>query len=179
MNAGAGLTSLEALNDWYAALAQFKAEAHNALTSVALALQRANDWLLEKQAQWKREIHRAEDAVAQARAELRTRKLEKWEGHDPDTTVQEKNLQKALSRLEFVEGQLERTRQWIAQLPGVIEDTYDGPARNLTFFLDSDLTRALAVLARQLGALEQYTNLAPAMPASEPPSAPPATGTPS
>src|SRR5262249_12611951 len=55
MNAGAGVHSLDALTDWYAALTQFCDETQNGLTSMALALQRAFDWLAEQQQEWRRE----------------------------------------------------------------------------------------------------------------------------
>ena len=45
MNPGAGVTSLPVLHDWYASLAEFRTEAGDALTSLALSLQQAAAWL--------------------------------------------------------------------------------------------------------------------------------------
>ena len=64
MNAGAGVTSLAVLHDWYAALAEFRTEAQDALTALALSLQRADDWLGEQQQYWQRQIRACEDEVS-------------------------------------------------------------------------------------------------------------------
>jgi hypothetical protein len=160
MNEGAGVHSLAALRDWYAALALFKSEAQNALTSVALTLQHAANWLVEQQHQWRREQRRAEDAVVQARTELRRKEYQDWMGKKPDTTVEQKALARAVARLEFVEERMAATRRWIQSLPGAIQDTYQGPSRSLSFFLDSELSRAMALLARQMGSLEHYVAMA-------------------
>jgi hypothetical protein len=162
MNAGADVASLAALNDWYAALVEFRTKAENALASVALSLQHATAWLGEQQQYWHRQVRLCEEAVVQAKAELRARQLSNLSGERPDCTVQEVNLRKAKARLQFAEDQVEAVRRWAKRLPTEILDTYDGPAHQLTAFLDADLSGGLAVLARQLTALEQYTNLRPA-----------------
>jgi hypothetical protein len=181
MNPGAGVTSLAALTEWYAALAEFGTEAQNALVSLALSLQRAHDWLGEQQQHWKRQIRECEDDVTQAKAELVNRQYIDFSDNHPDTTVQEENLRLAKARLEFAEERLEAARRWMKQLPLEIRDTYDGPARQFTFFLEGELPRGLAQLADQLTALEQYVNLHPGTMAPKPAGAPatdPAAATP-
>lgn len=171
MNTGAGVTSLDALNEWYAALAEFRTDAQNALTALALALQRADDWLGEQQQYWQRQIRVCEEAVVEAKAELTNRRHADFSGRVPDCTVQEKNLRLAEARLEFAEERLEAVRRWMKHLTLEIRDTFDGPSRHLALFLEADLPRGLALLARQLTALEQYANLRAdvAAPAAGPP----------
>jgi hypothetical protein len=170
MTPGAGVRSLDALKDWYAALALFRNEAQNAQTSLALALQRAADFLGEQQVVWQRRIRKAEEDVTQAKAELRHRRLLKdFDGRHPDTTVQEKNLARALDGLRHAEDRLDVTRRWLQRLPTVIRDVYDGPARGLSFFVEIDLARALAELAKQLTALELYVGLQPVASPAPPP----------
>lgn len=182
MNAGAGVTSLSALTEWYSALAEFGTEAQNALVSLALSLQRAADWLDEQQQHWRHQIRMCEDEVTQARAELTSRRYTDYSGNHPDTTVQEENLRLAQGRLQFAEDRLEAVRRWKKRLPLEIRDTYDGPSRHLAFFLDGDLPRGLALLARQLTALEQYANVGsgtgPAPAVTAPAPAAPAAATP-
>ncbi len=161
MNAGADVRSLDALRDWHAAVVDFRGRAQNALTSLTMSLQRAADWLADQRRHWQREIRKAEDAVYEARTALRNKQYQDWGGKKPDTTVEEKALARATARLQFAEERLEATRQWERNLPGVIQDTCEGPIRNLGSFLDGDLPRALALLARQVEALEGYTALAP------------------
>jgi hypothetical protein len=162
MTPGAGVRSLDALKDWYSALALYQNEAQNAQTSINLALQRAADYLSRQQGFWQHQIRKAEEQVTVAKQELRNRQWKDKDGHHPDTTVQEENLEIALARLHNAQDRLEATRRWLQRLPSVIRDVYDGPARHLAFFLDIDLPRAQAELAKQLTALEQYLGVQPA-----------------
>ena len=159
MSAGAGVTSFEVLHDWYVAVAEFRTEAQNALIDLSLSLQHAAAWLGEQENYWHRQIRVCEEEVTQAKAELTNRKYTDRSGNTPDCTVQEENLRRAKARLEFSEDRLEAVRRWKKQLPGEVRDTYQGPSSHLTFFLEGDLPRGLALLARQLTALEQYANL--------------------
>jgi hypothetical protein len=173
MNAGAGVSSLAALQEWYASLIAFRTDAQAALTALALSLQRAADWLGEQEHYWRRRIRECEEEIVEAKAELVNRQYAEFLGDRPDCTVQEENLARARARLEFAEDRREAVRRWMKRLPTDVRDVYDGPTRQLTFFLEGELPRGLAVLARQLTALEQYVNLradaGPAAPAEEKP----------
>src|SRR5262249_8707936 len=131
MNEGAGVHALAAVQDWYAALALFRDDAGNALTSMTLALQKAGDWLVEQQPFLRRERGRGEEEVSRARTELLARQYQDWSGHVPDTTVQEKALRKAQARLGYVEERLDAIRRWMQRLPVAIQDFFEGPARTL------------------------------------------------
>jgi hypothetical protein len=161
MKPGAAVTSFAALNDFYGALAGFRTEALNALSTLGMALQRSVDWLTGQQHHWDRQIRVCEEEVSQAKAELRTRRFANLSGERPDCTLQEDNLRRAKARLQFAEERLAAVGRWLKRLPTDIHDVYDGPTRHLGFFLEADLERGLAVLARQLTALEQYANLGP------------------
>jgi hypothetical protein len=160
MSTGADINSFAVLRDWYAALTVFRSEGQDALTTLTLALQHCAAWLGEQQQHWHREIRVCEDAVTEAKTELRQRKMfPDAFGHTPDTTVQEKNLLRAKARLRAAEERLEAVRRWMLRLPREISAVYDGAANHLSHFLDADLPSAQAQLARQLTALEQYANL--------------------
>jgi hypothetical protein len=159
MNPGAGVTSVEALHEWYAALASFREEAGDALTSMALTLQRAADWLDDQQQYWQREIRACEEELTQAKTELTNREFTDFLGHKLDTSLQEENLRKAKGRLAFAEERLDSVQRWRKRLPLEVRETYDGPVRHLGFLLETELPRGLAVLARQINALEQYVNI--------------------
>jgi multidrug resistance efflux pump len=159
MSAGAGVTSLDVLHDWYAAVAQCRTEAQNALIDLSLSLQRAASWLDEQEHYWHRQIQACEEEVTQAKAELTSRRFTGYRDQPPDCTVQEKNLRKAQAHLEAAEDRLKAVRRWMVKLPREVCATYDGPAGRLALFLDGELPAGLALLARQLTALEQYANL--------------------
>jgi hypothetical protein len=158
MNAGAGVTSFAALQDWYAALAKFRTEAQDALTELSLSLRRAAAWLDEQQHQWQRQIRACEEAVTQAKTELTNRRYTDFSGNTPDCTVQEKNLRKAQARLQAAEDRLDAVRAWMIRLPRETCAIYDGPTGRLALFVDADVPSGLALLARQLTALEKYAN---------------------
>jgi len=160
MSTGADVNSFAVLHDWYAALTVFRAEGQDALTTLTLALQHCAAWLGEQQQYWHREIRASEDAVTEAKTELRQRKMfPDAFGHTPDCTVQEKNLLRAKARLRAAEERLEAVRRWTLRLPREISAIYDGAAGHLSHFLDAELPAGQAQLARQLTALEQYANL--------------------
>jgi hypothetical protein len=156
MNSGADVKSLAVLHDWYAAVVEFRAEAQDSLSALAMSLQRAAAWLTEQQGYWQREIRAREEDVAQAQTELRTRRIPNTFGEVADCTVQEKALRRAKAQLEESEERLAAVRRWMMRLPREICDNYQGPAGHLTAFLDSNLPSGLALLSRQLTALEKY-----------------------
>jgi hypothetical protein len=159
MSAGAGVTSFEVLHDWYAAVAEFRTEAQNALIDLSLSLQRAAAWLGERENYWHRQIRVCEEEVTQAKAELTSKRFTGYRDQPPDCTVEEKNLRKAQARLEAAEDRLKAVRRWMVKLPREVCANYDGPAGRLALFLDGELPAGLALLARQLAALEHYAAL--------------------
>lgn len=161
MNTGAGVESFQALTDWHACLTEFRTDAQNAVTAVALSLQRAADWVADQQKHWRAEIRKTEDRIVEAKTALRNKQYEDYSGGHPDTTVEEKELREAVAYHEFAQEQHDTARRWSLKLPTLIEDAWLGPSRNLTFFLDSDLPRAMALLTRQIAALEQYAATTP------------------
>jgi hypothetical protein len=172
MNAGADVRSLEALEHWYGALAQFRAEGQNAMTTLALSLQHASAWLEDQHTHWHRAIRQAEDEVSRARIELHNRQYQSFTGEKLDTTVQEKELRAAEAELDFAQERLSAVRRWMHQLPQVVQDLYQGPSRRLEFCLDVTLAQTLAQLGRHLSALEQYLGRKPSprLPTADPPS---------
>lgn len=183
MTDGADVRSLAALRDWHAALAAYGETLAEALAGVALELRRATDWLEEQQEQWQRAVRDREHDVTRAKAELAQRRFPTWDGRLPDCTVQEKNLRRAEAALEEAQEQVERCRRWQSRLPKLVEETYTGASRRLAHFLEAELPRALADLARRIAVLERYADspagtaawpVAPPPPpaALEPPSSP-------
>ncbi len=113
----------------------------------------------EQQQYWQRQVRQAYEDMVQAKTHLRSRKSLESDIYKPDCSEFEEDLERAMRRLEYCEDRQERTRRWQHKLPVVIRETYDGPSRNLTFFLDADLPRALAELGRQMTSLERYLGI--------------------
>jgi len=157
----ADVRSIDAVRDWHAALANYADSLSEALAGVELELRRGDEWLDEQQALWKQAIRDCEEEVVRAKAELSQRKFKTWDGRDPDTTVQERALRRAKARLEHAEVQVERVRQWKGRLPKIIDEMYRGAGRRLQHFLEDDLPKGQAELARRIASLEVYAELRP------------------
>jgi hypothetical protein len=176
----ADVRSIDAVRDWHAALAGYADSLNEALAGVDLEIRRAYDWLDEQHAAWRQAVRDCEDEVVQAKAELSQRKFQTWDGREPDCTVQEKALRMARARLQHAEEQVVKVRQWIGRLPKLIDEIYHGASRRLRNFMEDELPKGQAELARRLAALETYAGLRPDFapgPAgsSETPNAPPTT----
>ena len=157
----AHVSSLDALQDFYAGLGQFRADGLDAITALALDVRRAFDWLAEQKKSWDRAVRESEDAVTEAKAALARKQLVAPGDRKPDTTYEEKELQKAKNRLQYAEEKAERTRRWEPLLQRAVEE-YDGPIRQLANRLEIDLPRAMALVKRMIGSLENYLNQATA-----------------
>jgi hypothetical protein len=158
---GADVHAIDALEDWHNALCLFREEATEALSSVALEIRRAFDWIDEEGKAWHRETREAEEAVVRAKAELAQRKTPDYSGRIPDTSVQEENLARAKARLRFAEEQVEVCRKWATRLPKMISEEYDGRSRRLNNFLDTDMPTAIAHLNSRIQSLHAYTQVKP------------------
>lgn len=161
MNPGANVTSLPALEAWHAALVIFRTDALDALASVSTEINRIEGWLTQQLSHWQRTSRDGEEEVAQAKNELRSRRFPDWSGRMPDTTVQEEHLAEVERKLDFARDQIQVVRRWIINLGAEIGEVYDAPARHLGQFLEGDMPRAIAVLARQMDAIDAYLQLAP------------------
>lgn len=155
MSNSAHVTSLESLEEWKAALCTFTAEAKDALSAVEMEINRALDLLNDQSKHWHAAVRKAEDGVFQAKNELSRRKMMRINDRPVDTTEQEKELKKALAKLEYAQEKHDATRRWQRELPHAIKD-YESPARQLANFLEADMPKADALLQTKLAALEQY-----------------------
>jgi hypothetical protein len=164
MTPGADVHAIDALQDWHNALCVFRMEATESLSSIALEVRRAFDWIDEQGKYWKAEVRDAEDDLLRAKSELQQRKTPDYSGRTPDTSVQEKNLARAKARLEFAQDQIEICRKWAAQLPKMVSEEYEGAARRLANFLEMDLTSAIDLLNLRIDRLQAYTQVQPTSP---------------
>jgi hypothetical protein len=167
MGPGADVHAIDALEDWHNALCLFREEAADALSSIALEVRRAYDWVEEEGKAWQREVREAEDDVVRAKAELNQRKTPNFAGRIPDTSVQEENLARAKARLRFAEDQVEVCRKWATKLPKLVNEEYEGAARRLSGFLEIELPTAIADLASRIDRLHRYTDTKPEGPPPE------------
>jgi hypothetical protein len=155
----ADVRSIDAVRDWHTALVDYSDMLAEALAGVSLEIRRAHDWIGEQLTRWQRAVRDCEDDVVRRKAELSQRKFPNWDGREPDCSVQEKNLRLAKARLEHAQDQVVKCRQWLARFPKMIDEVYTGPSRRLANFLEAELPKGLADLARRVTALELYASM--------------------
>ena len=178
----ADVRDLEVLREWLAALATCRADANEALTAIRVEVGRGIEWVNEQYHLWQRSLRRFDDAVVQAKADLAAKKFPDVNGRMPDTTVEERNLRRAVARLEHAQEQVEPCRRWMTTLPKLVDEIFHGPAQRLANLLDIDVPRGAAVLERRVEALERYaelrTDYSASGPLTPPPLPPPAEPSP-
>lgn len=160
----ARVTSIQAVEAFRTALAEFVTDARDALCAVDAEVRRSEDWLAEQHKHWQRELRKRHEDLLRAKNELASRKYQNRDGRGLGSTEQEKAVKKAQARLEEAETKLANCRRWAPLLHHAVHE-YQGPARQLGGVLDTDVLQALAILHNKLAALEAYLNIAPpAMP---------------
>lgn len=155
----ADVRDIDVLREWLAALATYRSEAGEALVGLRVEIGRGIEWVNEQLHLWQRSIRKFDDAVVQAKAELAAKRFPDFNGRMPDTTVEERNLRRAVARLEHAQEQVVVCRRWLTALPKVVDEVFHGPAQRLANLLEADLPRGAAVLDRRIDALERYANL--------------------
>src|SRR5437868_7435995 len=99
MRPPARVMSIDLLRDWQAALATFRAEAMDALTTAGLDVRRSFDWLEDQRRAWKKAVRDRYDEVVQAKAALARKQWVLPGERQPDTTEEIKALRLAQRRL--------------------------------------------------------------------------------
>jgi hypothetical protein len=174
----ADVRDIDALRDWLAALATYRSDANESLTALRVEINRGIEWVHEQYQLWQRSIRRFDDAVVQAKADLAAKRFPDVNGRMPDTTVEERNLRRAVAKLEYAHEQVAKCRRWVAELPKLVDEIFHGPAQRLANLLDIDVPRGAAVLTRRIESLELYAGLRADYSGSAPlPPPPPAPST--
>jgi hypothetical protein len=155
MAGAARVSSIAALEDFKAHLAEFGVEAGNALASIEMEIRRVFEWLEVQAKNWQREVRKRQELVVRAKSDLDTRKWMSKDGRGPGTTEQEVALEEAVRSLRRAEQKVENCRRWARLLPQEVVEC-EGPARVLSGFLESELRKALALLQQKIAALDAY-----------------------
>jgi hypothetical protein len=160
MSRAARVHSVEALDRVHQALSQFAQEVREALVAATSDIQRTFAWLEQESKWWKGEILRRQDQLGQARNALNRKKLERVFGRKPDLTEEERAYRRARLRLEQAEAMVVQIRQAVVALERAVL-LYQGPAQQLSGYLDTGVPRSLAWLERKEEALAAYLALRP------------------
>jgi hypothetical protein len=158
MRPPARVTSIDLLRDWQAALATFRTDALDALTTASLDVRRWFDWLDEHRRAWTSAVRDRYDEVTQAKAALARKQWVLPGEREPDTTEEIKALRVAQRRLAEAEDKVSCTKRWNPALQRAVEE-YEGPIRRLADLLEGDLPKAGSLIVRLVADLEAYVAL--------------------
>lgn len=155
MDPAAHVNATEALIEFRAGLCTFADLAKDALSTVDMEIQHTMAWLGDQANHWQAAIRQAEDEVFQAKNELARKRMMRIGDRRPDTTDQEKTLEKAKARLEFAQTKLAACKRWLRVLPEEVNE-YAGPARQLQGLLEGRFPRMIAYMEGKIRSLEAY-----------------------
>jgi hypothetical protein len=175
MSDAARVDSIDALKQFRAKLCEFGVDALESLAAVESEIRHVEAWLAERLKYWQTQVRDRGEDVSRAKASFVRHKWGSKDGKGVGTTEVEMELKNAKRRLEEAEAKAEVTRRWLRDLPRSIHE-YEGPARQLTGYLEADLKQNLALLDRMTAALEGYVEIvapsgsaAPSGPSTESP----------
>lgn len=158
MATSARVTSIEALEDFRARLIKSGTEAGNALANLQMQLRRTFEWLEDQLKYWQAALREREELVVRAKGELLQRQSSSGSVRGPGCTDQKIALEEALDRMHEAETKIRNCKHWQRILPREIMEC-DGPARQLSGFLEADFRKAVALLEQKILALESYVAL--------------------
>lgn len=159
MGPSANVRSIELLKRLEVVLAQFIADAQAALGAADLEVRRTLDQLEHRLEAWQRTVLKRQEQLGQARAELSyARALHK--GSSVGCVEQELAVQKAQHRLREAEEKVTLIKRWLRQMPELIKE-FEGPARSLSGFVDTDLRQWIVHLQNKIASLEAYLKSSP------------------
>ncbi|MBX9789851.1 MAG: hypothetical protein K2Y37_13120 [Pirellulales bacterium] len=162
MSRTARVQSIEALEQFRAALSIFTDQASQGLATVRSDAERFLNWLGHDQFKyWQHQIRVRDERLAEAKSDLHRCLAATIDPHRTPSCHQEKKLvEQAKRRLEEAEEKLAAVRRWAAIVEEAILD-FQAHAEPLAGALATDLPKAVTRLDRIVALLIEYTQLAP------------------
>lgn len=159
--AQANVLAVHALEELRAALSRFGSDTQQALAAVDRELRRVQDWLAERQAHWRREVHRREEILHQAQAALQRCQAQvhydpkTGRTYRPDCSAYEVQALRARTYLAEAQAELENVIRWTHVVQQAATD-HQRQAQRLTGLLVNDLPKATGLLDRSVVTLQAY-----------------------
>jgi DNA repair exonuclease SbcCD ATPase subunit len=150
----AKVTSIDALENFRAALIVFLNKAHSAIDQASDEIRRTRSWIQHDQrSHWENEARRRARALAQAEQELLSARMTKALDN---LSAQQLAVNKARRALEEATEKLRKVKLWIRDFDGTVEPMAKG-LNSLRGYLDHDLPQGIAYLAEVEKIMESYT----------------------
>jgi chromosome segregation ATPase len=158
MSSTAGVLSIERLARLGEALSRFANAGQTALGLADMEIRRAIENLEDRLRHWQHQVTRCREEMAQARASLAYARAV-HEGKSVGCVEQELDLRKAQERVHYAEEKVATCKRWLRELPTYLKE-YEGPARSLGGFLETEVRQAVVQLDNKVAALSAYLSVA-------------------
>jgi len=142
------------------ALLKFAQAVDQSLSGAESQIGRTHSWLENEQASfWQGQLRKRTEAVTKARDAVRQKKLYKdASGHSPSAVEEEKTLARCIAAVAEAEHKIEAVRKWLPRMEKAA-DAYRGGVSRLNLAVSADIPKAIALLDRLAGTLEQYVQI--------------------
>jgi hypothetical protein len=157
MGQRARVTSIDAVDDFAAALRCFQHDASRILEALELGIHRAVQWIQEDQKQyWKQQLRRSDQKVQEAKLALERCLIFKGGSDQRAACVEEKRaLERAKRRHQLCREKLETVRRWSRDIERAVFE-YKAGVGELRQWLETDAARTLGLLERITQTLQEY-----------------------
>ncbi len=173
MSDAAKVTSVEAVEQFSAALRIFQNEAESALMALDQQVAKVLAWYeYDVPHYWKEQVRRSFDEVSRTRTALDTCRMRTVAGHRPACYEEKEAFAAAKRRLELTQEKVEHVRRWAVRLRQVI-DEFRAQSGRFKLYLETDVEKTAALLSRTVTTLEAY--LGRSLQSEETPALPPPT----
>jgi len=153
----ANVTSIDAVDDFAAALLAFKQEATGVLEGLEQQIERAVQWIQQDQRQyWKHELRRSEQQLQEAKINLqRCLTFKRIGDHRPSCIEEKRAVERAKRRHQLCREKNELVRRWSLSISRAVFE-YKAGVGELGQWLETDAARSVGLLKRIAQTLEEY-----------------------
>lgn len=153
----AKVTSVEAIDEFAAALRCFQNEASDALEALGRGAHRVVQWIQHDQKQyWTVQLRRSDQKLQEAKVNLhRCQTFKRVGDYRPSCTEEKQALARAKRRKQLCHEKLEAVRRWSQAIERAVFEYMAGVGQ-LSQWTETDAERSLALLKRISRTLEEY-----------------------
>jgi hypothetical protein len=161
MSGSANVQSSDAIEAVKGALAFFKDQIEQSLSTNDIEMRRVLDWLEhDRPRYWKTRVRTAQDEVTAARAALARCLMYPINDERPACYEERAAVKKAEAQRVYCEEKAERLRHWIREVQHELFE-YEGRISQIVELVEVDVPTAIGVLNKFLTRLEEYQSLRP------------------
>jgi hypothetical protein len=153
----AKVTSIEAIDEFAAALRCFQNEASDVLEALGRGTHRVVQWIQQDQKQyWTHQLRRSDQKLQEAKVNLhRCQTFKRIGDYRPSCAEEKQALARAKRRMQVCREKLEAVRKWSQAIERAVFEYMAGVGQ-LSQWTESDAERALGLLKRISRTLEEY-----------------------